>query len=147
VANVIAVECCDASVDEWLWESGGVFGQIFNLDIWTGETKILQMPWKFIKNKDDLESQIRGLQIQFSDQPLLAWLLPHDSTTRLEPFLCLYCSIIHKAFAIFSRKWSRQIIQEICAHDGAPTLILPHIMCSFFSLYCQFIYAARHLQQ
>lgn len=25
--------------------------------------------------------------------------------------------------------------------------ILPHIMCSFFSLYCQFIYAARHLQQ
>jgi len=73
--------------------------------LWTDETKILQMPWKFIKNKDDLESQIHGLQIQFSDQPLLAWLLPHDSTTHLEPFLCLYSSITHMALAIFSRKW------------------------------------------
>jgi hypothetical protein len=56
VVNVTAVEWCDASVVEWLWESGSVFGQIFDLDIWTSETKIRQMPWKFIKDKDDLES-------------------------------------------------------------------------------------------
>jgi len=36
-------------------------GQIFNLDIQTGETKILQMPWKFIKDKKDLESQVPEL--------------------------------------------------------------------------------------
>jgi len=103
VANVIAFECHDASVVEWLWKSGGVFGQIFNLDIWTGETKILQMPWKFIKDKDDLESQIRGLHIQFSDQPLLAGLVPHDSTTYLSLHVFQHYA---QGLAMFSRKWS-----------------------------------------
>jgi hypothetical protein len=102
LTNVIAIERCDASVFVGVrW----CFGQIFNLDIWTDEAKILQMPWIFITDKDDLESQIHGLQIQSSDQPFLAWLLP-DSTTYLEPFLCLYSSITHKAHAIFSRKLS-----------------------------------------
>jgi hypothetical protein len=72
---------------------------------------------------------------------------PSQQHHYLEPFLYLYSSIKRKALAIFSRKWLWQIIQEICALDGEPALIFAHIMCSFFSLYCQFIYAIRLRQQ
>jgi hypothetical protein len=35
------------------------------LHIWTGERKILQLSWGFIKGKDDLEYLIHGLETVF----------------------------------------------------------------------------------
>jgi hypothetical protein len=39
-----------------------------------GETKIVRMPSGIIKDKNDLEGYVFGLQIQFSYEPLLVWL-------------------------------------------------------------------------
>jgi hypothetical protein len=37
----------DDSLAELLWEQGGGVGHMLILDIWRGDTNILQMPWIF----------------------------------------------------------------------------------------------------
>jgi hypothetical protein len=50
--SVTALERCNESLVEWLWEQGGSAGQMLILDIWIGEKNILWMPWRFIKDDD-----------------------------------------------------------------------------------------------
>jgi hypothetical protein len=54
-----------------------VLGQLLNLDIWMGKTKILHVPWGITKNKEDLGRLILELQVQFS---YLHGFLPHYTT-------------------------------------------------------------------
>jgi hypothetical protein len=54
VAHVITLECHHDCWVEWLQE-GGCIGWMLNLDVWIGETKILQIPWDILKNKGNLK--------------------------------------------------------------------------------------------
>jgi hypothetical protein len=67
--SITALEGCDDSLDEWMWQHGGSAGQMHNSDIWIGKTQILWVPWEFIMDKD-FKGQIPGLETQFTNEPL-----------------------------------------------------------------------------
>lgn len=50
----IALECCDDCQVKQTQDRDGIHGPTLDLDIWADKTKILQMSWDIIKDKEEL---------------------------------------------------------------------------------------------